>query len=84
MPITLHEEQEIHSRNLDRSLAKGDDFVARFISGATVGALAGGVFTAGGGIVPGALVGGGAGAVVPEVVSRFSGSHNGHENGHKS
>lgn len=68
----LHEERKSDSPDLDRNLARGDDFVARFISGATVGALAGGVFTAGSGIVAGAVVGGVAGAFVPEVVSRFS------------
>jgi outer membrane lipoprotein SlyB len=75
-----------HKGDPDRSLLldKGDDLVARFIGGATVGALAGGAFTAGGGIVRGAVVGGLVGAVVPEVLSSFNGSRNGHENGHES
>jgi len=64
---------------LDKKLAKGDRFVAGFISGATVGAVAGGVFTAGSGILPGAVVGGVVGAVAPEAVSRFSKSRNGHK-----
>ena len=77
MTKTLHKEHETHSRDLDKSLAKGDDFVARFISGATVGALAGGVLAAGGGIVPGAVVGGVVGVVVPSALSSLTRSRNG-------
>jgi hypothetical protein len=84
MANKLHEERNSDSPDLNRNLAKGEDLVARFIGGATVGALAGGAFTAGSGIVPGAVVGGLVGTVVPEVVSRFGGWHNGHHNGHKS
>ncbi len=77
MTKMLHEEQETHSRDLDRRLAKGDDFVARFISGAAVGALAGGVLAAGSGIVPGALAGGVVGVVVPSALSSLTKSRNG-------
>jgi hypothetical protein len=77
MAQTLHEEHNTHSHGLDKSLAKGNDFVAGFISGATVGALAGGAFTAGSGILPGAVFGGLVGAVTPEAISRFGKSHNG-------
>lgn len=65
----------LRPRNLDRDLARGDDFVTRFIGGATLGALAGGLLTAGGGILPGAMLGGIAGVIVPEAVSIISGSN---------
>jgi hypothetical protein len=80
----LYREHKGDSPDLNRSLAKGDDLVARFIGGATVGALAGGAFTAGGGIVPGAVVGGLVGVILPEAISGLSGSHNGHNNGRKT
>ncbi len=79
MTNNLHEEHESSSPDLDRNLAKGDEFVARFIGGATVGALAGGAFTAGSGIVPGAVLGGLVVAIAPEAFSALSRSHNGHE-----
>lgn len=79
MAKTLHREHNTHSHGLDRSLDKGDRIVARFISGAAVGAVAGGAFTAGSGILPGAVVGGLIGAVGPEAIHGFSKSHNGHK-----
>jgi outer membrane lipoprotein SlyB len=79
MANTLHTENQVHSPALDKNLAKGNDFVARFISGATVGAVAGGALTAGSGILPGALVGGLVGAVAPEAVSSLNRPHNGHK-----
>ena len=77
MTKTLHDERNTHSHDLDESLAKGSDVVAGFISGATVGALAGGAFSAGSGIFPGAVFGGLVGAVAPKAISRWSRSHNG-------
>jgi hypothetical protein len=73
----LHEEHETHSHDLDKQLAKGDAYVARFISGAAVGALAGSAFTAGSGIVPGAVVGGLVTAVIPKAWSSLNKSSNG-------
>jgi hypothetical protein len=77
---TLGTERKIdkpHSRNFDKNLARGDDFVARFISGATVGGFAGGVFTGGSGIVPGAVVGGVVGTFVPSALSAVRRASNG-------
>ena len=75
----LREEPKTNSRNLDKNLAKGDDLVAGFISGATFGALAGGAFTAGSGIVPGAVFGGLVGAVAPQAIHSLGRTHNGHK-----
>lgn len=78
MAKMLHEEHSTHSHGLDKSLAKGDEVVARFISGATVGALTGGVLSAGSGILPGAVVGGVVGIVAPEALSSIGKPHDGH------
>jgi hypothetical protein len=69
---TLGTERKARTRNLNRKLSRGDDLVAGFISGATVGAVAGGAFTGGSGIVLGAMVGGLVGAA-----SAYGRSHNG-------
>ena len=78
MAKMLHKEHSTHSHSLDKSLAKGDAVVARFISGATVGALTGGALSAGSGILPGAVVGGVVGIVAPEALSSIGKSHDGH------
>jgi len=72
-------ERKSRARNPDNGFDKGDDFVARFISGAAVGGFAGGVFTGGSGIVPGAVVGGLVGTAVPSVLSAIRRSNNGHK-----
>jgi hypothetical protein len=74
---TEHKENKTRSRDLDKNLARGDDFVARFISGAALGGFAGGVFTGGSGIVPGAVVGGVVGTVVPSALSAIRRTNNG-------
>lgn len=68
MAKSLREENG-NSRGLDEALKRGDNYVARFIGGAALGAFAGGVATAGGGILPGAVAGGLIAVVVPGIVS---------------
>lgn len=60
--------------DIDRDIARGSDITGRFIGGATVGAFAGGLFSAGAGILPGAVIGGVTGAVTSEIFDKWSGS----------
>lgn len=68
-------EENGNSRGLDEALKRGDNYVARFIGGAALGAFAVGVATAGGGVMPGAVAGGLIAVVAPGVVSGIQRAH---------
>lgn len=74
MQDTPTKDRAKQTHDIDRDIAKGNDLTSRFIGGATVGAFAGGLFSAGAGILPGAVIGGVTGAVTSEVFDRWSGS----------